>query len=95
MLFQIPGTKKSLTQLGTPTNIQNDDIKLSGCNFRLDVIRFLHRGKIFNPENSFALFYDQPYRLLPFSVLQLHIKWHWLLGFLREERNLLIERLRE
>ena len=43
--------KKILAQLGTPANIQNNYIKLSGFVFRLDVTRFL-------PENSFADFYD-------------------------------------
>ena len=67
--LEIPGTKKNLAQLGTPANIQNNDTELSGCTFRLDVTKFLHQGKFFNPENSFAVFYDQPYTLLPFSVL--------------------------
>ena len=50
----------------TPANIQNNDIKLSVCTFRLDVTRFLHRGKFVNPKNSFTDFYNQPYTVLPF-----------------------------
>ena len=61
--------KKSLAQLGRPANNQNNYIKLSGFTFRLDVTRFLQRGKFFNPENSFAGFCDQPYTLLPFFTL--------------------------
>ena len=34
--------------------------------FRLDITRFLHQGKFFNPQNSFAVFYHQPYTL--FSI---------------------------
>ena len=53
-----------------PANIQNNYIKLFGFTFRLDATRFLHRGKFFNPENFFAVFFnDQPHTLLPFSAL--------------------------
>ena len=65
----IPGRKKGLAQLSTPANVQNNEIKLFGCTFRLDVTRLLHRGKFFNSENSFAIFYDQLHTLLLFSVL--------------------------
>ena len=37
--------------------------------FRHDVTRLLDRGNFFNPENSFAVFYDQTYTLFPFPVL--------------------------
>ena len=59
----------SLVQLGTPQNIQNNSIKLYEFTFRLDVTRFMHQGKFFNPENSFAVFCDQPYMLLLFSAI--------------------------
>ena len=73
IIFPDSWHKKSLAQLGAPVNIQNNvnDIKLSGdIKLLLDfaVTRFLHRRKFFNPENSFAVFYDQPYTLLPLSV---------------------------
>ena len=54
---------RSLEQLGTPANIQNNYIKLSGFTFTPDVTRFLHREKFINPENSFTVFYDQPYTI--------------------------------
>ena len=56
---------KNLAQLGTQANIENDYIKLSGFAFRLDVTRFLQRGKFFNPENSFKVFMTN----LTFSAL--------------------------
>ena len=50
--------KKSLAQIATPANIQNNYIKPSA--FRLDATRLVHRRKFFNSENSFAVFHDQP-----------------------------------
>ena len=61
--------KKDLAQLDTPANIQDNYTKLSCFTFRLDVTRFLHRGRFVDPENSFAVFYDQTYTLLLFSDL--------------------------
>ena len=34
--------------------------------FRLDITRFLHQGKFFNPQNSFTVFYHQPYTFFHF-----------------------------
>ena len=67
--LKLKNTRKSLAQLDTPVNNQNNGMKLSGFTFRLDVTRSLHRGNFSTPKNYFAIFYDQPYILLPFSVL--------------------------
>ena len=49
--------KKYLVHTGTPTNVQNNSIKLSG--FGVNEKHFVLR-KVFQPENSFAGFYNQP-----------------------------------
>ena len=61
--------RKRIAQLDTPVNIQINYVKLSGFTFRLDVTKFLRWGKFFNPENSYAVFYEQPYTLPPFPCL--------------------------
>ena len=76
LLAQIPGSinKVTVTKLSTSANIQNNYIKLSDFTFRLDVTRFLPRGKFFNPENSFAVFYDQPYNFFHFPPFNCTLK---------------------
>ena len=65
-----------LAQLGTPANIQNNYIKLSGFTFRLDVTKFLHREKLFYSKILSHFFMTNVTHFSYFTPLNFILKWY-------------------
>ena len=82
--------KRSLAQLRTPANIQNNYIKLSTFTFRLD---FCTEESSSTPKNLSQLLLINLTNV-HFPPFNCTLKWYWQLDFLREGRKLPIKELR-